>query len=565
METKQDFDTGALNLRWSLALLDGLIEGGLGHLVLSPGSRSTPVVLAARQRKALQLTPILDERSAAFFALGLARARGEPVALLATSGSAPAHWYPAVIEAAHWGLPLVLLSADRPPLLRHSSANQTIDQTRLFGAFVREFHDPGLPQADASSLQMMHLLGRRVALQSCGAQPGPVHLNLPFAEPLVPRAQTLTPEAQCAPSLPVRSAPALLQAHFPPGRGLMVCGPGSAANAQQAQALRACAAQLGLPLLADPLSGVRFTPQDDAAPQSPISRHYDALLRQPEWANRLKPDWILRLGLAPVSKVLGQWLAGVPSWLVSSGGRWCDPDQGARRLIVATPEQLLTMASPRPADPQWLASWQRAEQTLTTFATAYVRHAPWCEAQLIQHLLAVIPANEGVLCANSLPIRQLDTWSYVRHTPLQVFGNRGVSGIDGQLSTLAGLNAAGVPTWGLCGDLSFCHDLSGLLLTTKLQRPLIVINNGGGRIFDYLPQRELADVVRYWRTPVTPDLAALAAPFGFAHQRVNNAATFAAALAAPPRPRLIEVNIDAERSRAMHLDFWHRVATELLL
>ena len=179
-------DIGCLNLRWCAALLDGLAAAGMTTLVLSPGSRSTPVVLAAQRRAELDIVPILDERSAAFFALGVARASGRPVALLATSGSAPAHWYPAVIEASEAGVPLILLSADRPPRLRNWGANQTIDQTRLFGAFVREQHDPGLPQDDAAALKAMRALGLRAGSISVAPNPGPVHLNLPFDEPLLP-------------------------------------------------------------------------------------------------------------------------------------------------------------------------------------------------------------------------------------------------------------------------------------------------------------------------------------------------------------------------------------------
>jgi 2-succinyl-5-enolpyruvyl-6-hydroxy-3-cyclohexene-1-carboxylate synthase len=579
-------DTGCLNLRWALALLDGLIAGGLRRLVLSPGSRSTPVVLAAQRRPAIAITPILDERSAAFFALGLARASGRPVAVLATSGSAPAHWYPAVIEAAHWGLPLVLISADRPPLLRHSGANQTIDQTRLFGAFVREFHDPGLPHGDSEPLKAVRALGWRAATRALGPTAGPVHINLPFAEPLVPAGDC--PEAEqgrevdatdractTAQSARVAAPDALLtplHAPLPRGRGVMVCGPGSAATPEEAQALLGLAARLGLPVLADPLSGLRYAGQAQAGAMVLLVRHYDAMLRNPEAAERLKPDWVLRCGLAPVSKTLGHWLTGVPSWLFMTGARWCDPSHdalGAMQTVMQTRVATRAGALSEPAwsrieDPDWYARWQMAERGVQSLADAQLQNGPWCEAQLIAELLRAIPAGEGLLCANSLPIRQLETWSYQRREALHLFGNRGVSGIDGQVSTLAGLNASGVPTWGLLGDLSFCHDLSGLLLARELKRPLILINNGGGRIFDYLPQRALPEIERYWRTPVTPDLGALVKPFGLSHQRVQDAEGLAAALAASPGACLIEAHIHAEQSREMHLAFWQRVARAAL-
>ncbi|EIC22927.1 2-succinyl-5-enolpyruvyl-6-hydroxy-3-cyclohexene-1-carboxylic-acid synthase [Thiorhodovibrio frisius] len=577
-------DIGCLNLRWSQALLDGLIQGGLRRLVLSPGSRSTPVVLAAQRRSELLLTPILDERSAAFFALGLARASAEPVALLATSGSAPAHWYPAVIEAAHWGLPLLLLSADRPPLLRHTGANQTIDQTRLFGPFVHEFHDPGRPSADASSLKALRNLGLRAALRSQEPTKGPIQINLPFDEPLVPAgdcppweplststqfpARTVTADTAWPSSWPSAGAGDQTSLKLPSGKGLIVCGPASAASAEEANAIVSGAVRLGLPLLADPLSGLRFAHPSDGGTQFFVSRHYDALLRNTDTAALLKPDWVLRLGLACVSKTLGQWLTDVPTWLVTNGERWCDPSHDACGLIQATPKTLAsTLAnlfgtSAPPAD--WWERWRNAEQATRALADRHLQDGPWCEAQLIQQLLQAIPPGEGLLCANSLPIRQLDTWSYPRQQPVWVFGNRGVSGIDGQLSTLAGLNAAGTPTWGLLGDLSFCHDLSGLLLIGELKRPVIVINNGGGRIFDYLPQHGLPEFERYWRTPVTPDLAELARPFGLRHQRVRDSQGFAAALNSTAEACLIEVLIDAEQSRQFHLAFWQAVARTAL-
>ena len=284
-------DLGCINLHWSLALLDGMVAAGLSHLVLSPGARSTPLLIAAQHLEAagrLPLTPILDERSAAFFALGLARAHLRPVALLATSGSAPAHWYPAVIEAAEVGLPLLLLSADRPPRLHGWGANQTIDQTRLFGAFVRESVDAGLPQATAAALKAQFALGRRAALVSCGKRAGPVHLNLPFDEPLVPGADCLAALATER-SIAERSGADRLAAadhlaaerglgapptdvaidarlsHWPGGRGLILCGPGAeprtpvskTSGPNLAPSLWRCADALALPVLVDPLSGLR--------------------------------------------------------------------------------------------------------------------------------------------------------------------------------------------------------------------------------------------------------------------------------------------------------------------
>jgi 2-succinyl-5-enolpyruvyl-6-hydroxy-3-cyclohexene-1-carboxylate synthase len=583
-------DQAELGVRWCLALLDGLLAGGMRHLVLSPGSRSTPVVLAAQRRPGLQLTPILDERSAAFFALGLARASRLPIGLLATSGSAPAHWYPAVIEASESGVPLILLSADRPPELRGWGANQTIDQTRLFGCQVRAFHDPGAPLDAPAALKALRALGRRAAAECLGTDPGPVHINLPLREPLVPRS------ARAPSGVPVGDPPewageattglkVTTPLALPPavlgrlqGRGIIYCGP-DAPRPGFPEALWRCAAALGLPVLADPLSEVRFGPGPGGTGNEAVRiARYKCVARSPA-AEVLRPDWVLRFGRAPISRTVLEWLEGVPTLLVDPAGRWADPSHE-----LAQPRSLHLAADPapfcealaahprQPADPTWLDLWRRAEARAAELAEEHLLEAPWCEAQVIRDLLDRLPAGDGLLCANSLPIRQLETWAGSREAPLRLFANRGASGIDGQLSTLAGINAAGVPTAGLLGDLSFLHDLSGLLLVGRLDRPCVVLNNGGGRIFDYLPQAGLPDFERLWRTPRPLDLGALAGVFGLRHRRVAQAAAWREVLGdelgrglAGGSGGLIEVEVDAEASQSVHLAFRRRLAGENLL
>jgi 2-succinyl-5-enolpyruvyl-6-hydroxy-3-cyclohexene-1-carboxylate synthase len=511
--------------------------------------------------------PILDERSAAFYALGLAHGSGLPVAVLATSGSAPAHWHPAVIEADASGVPLVLLSADRPPRLRGWGANQTIDQTRLFGTAVREYHDPGPPVGEPAAVKAVHALGRRAGSVSRGPRPGPVHLNLPFDEPLVPVGDCPDPPLPALPDLAALAAPHPASVGdaldcWPRGRGLIVCGP-MTASPDLATALWRCAAALDLPVLTDPLSGLRTGP----APAHRITG-YDALLRNPAAAAALRPDWVLRLGRAPVSKTLGQWLAGIPTVLLDPAGGWSDPSHDVIRQITAEPAALLD-ALPGSglitADPQRLAAWIGADRAVRALADEHLAASPWCEGHLIRALLAGMGDGDALLCANSLPIRQFDTWSGPITARIGLFGSRGASGIDGQLSTLAGLDASGTPCWGLLGDLSFCHDLSGLLLAGGLTRPVIVVNNGGGRIFDYLPQHGRPDFERLWRTPVAPEPGALARAFGLNHQRVTDAAGLERALGrsaagSATAPGIVEAVIDAERSRAVHLAYWRRVA-----
>jgi 2-succinyl-5-enolpyruvyl-6-hydroxy-3-cyclohexene-1-carboxylate synthase len=591
MNDNETPDQGCRNVRWALALFDGLVRSGLRRVVLSPGSRSTPLILAAQRHPRIDLTPILDERSAAFFALGLAQASSRPVALVCTSGSALAHWLPAVIEASASGFPLILLSADRPPELRGWGANQTIDQTRLFGGFTREFHDPGPAGAGPAALKAMRALGMRAGLVSLGPRPGPVHINLPFREPLVP-GPSCAPEAEPEPSRAQRAAAEPLVAVVPrtpaarppglatlfEGRGVICCGPMMLSN-EAAAAIWRCAEILDAPVLADPLSGLRFGP----APAHRVTR-YDSLLRNAAAATGLKPDWVLRFGGTPVSKTLLSWLDGVPAILVDASERWNDPghDVCARFAAGAVDFcqwlQALRVGDwpTRGPDSGWTGRWADAEKSLDRLARMFLAQAPWFEGHLIGQLLHRLSTGESLFCANSLPIRQLDTWSGQGETQLRFFGHRGASGIDGQTSTLAGLNAGRTePTQGvtgLLGDLSFIHDLSGLMLMEKLDRPCIVLNNGGGRIFDYLPQRGLAELERLWRTPPSVESHALARAFGLRHRLVDDAIGFEQALdeamdaGARGEPAgLIEVRINADLSLQSHQGFWNDVREQSII
>ena len=566
-------EPACLALRWSRALVDGLVAGGVRRLVLSPGSRSTPLVLAAEQCDELQLIPIVDERSAAFFALGLARADSRPAALLATSGSAPAHWHPAVIEACEWGIPLVLLSADRPPALIGWGTNQTTHQRQLFHDHLRAFHDPGLP--DPKGCGRIHALGRRAAASSRWPNPGPVHINLPFAEPLVPAADCLATPAD--PRLPAITPPApaaatddaLSQATelIARGRGLILCGPMDQPN-DILPPLCTLAHHLGAPVLADPLSGLRF----GSPAELPLVSRYDTLLRHPKLAARLRPDWVLQLGRPPVSRILQEWLAGIPMLAADPHHRWADPGGNWHIPIFADPATLcaqLARAQPVRTDRQWIQPWLRAEQRCTLLTTGHLDRAGWFEGQLIPSLLSLLPAHARLLLGNSLPVRQLDTWSGRHPRALQVFGNRGVSGIDGQVSTLAGIAAqGGGPAFGLIGDLSLLHDLGGLQLARRCPLTLLVVNNGGGRIFDYLPQQGLPGLQAHWRTPTGLEPERMAHAFDIDYHTVTDPSSLEDALNKRParsRSQLLEVVVDAALSQRETEAYWQTIAQDPLL
>jgi len=570
-------DIGLLNLRWAQALCDGFAAAGLRDLVLSPGSRSTPLALAFLRQPLIRCHVVLDERSAAFFALGLAKASGRPAALLCTSGSAPANWFPAVIEADQGATPLILLSADRPPEAQGWGANQTVDQHRLFGEHVRAFHAPGAPLENFSA-DWLHRLAARAVAESGRPLAGPVHLNLPFREPLLPAGEPESwplaarpePIALATPRLlPDAQLIADLARQLSKAPGAIVCGGAgypAAYPASFADALTALAEQLDCPILAEPLSNLRF----GAHARSHLCVRYESFLRHPGFVAAQRPQWLLRFGTFPVTRTLQNWLAAATTAqhiVVSPDPRWPDPLHATSTLLHADPGEVCTAlrdAAPLAATADWRSAFKRAESAASLAAEAF-RHAENFEGALIPALLAALPSGHRLFCGNSMAIRDLDAFSGSGAKPLTLFGNRGASGIDGNVSTAAGI-AVGGPTVALLGDLSCAHDIGGLATLRGLNLVLVVINNGGGGIFEYLPQVALPEFERAWLTPSTIDFSHAAQAWGIAHRRVDTLASFSAALAAALAtggPQLIEVIVDRGQSVAQHRAYWNTVSTKI--
>ncbi len=561
-------DQGLVNLRWAHALVDGLAAAGLRRAVVSPGSRSTPLVLACDRHPRIETRVLLDERSAAFLALGQAKTDGLPTAVIATSGSAPAHWYPALLEASLSHTPLLLLSADRPPEQQAWGANQTLDQQKLFGGHVRAFHQAGLPDDDPALLRQIRLFGVRAVEQSLGPDPGPVHLNLPFREPLVPAAPESHWPAEAGPAFSLLRSEAALppaQVAAMSGRlqghpGLIVCGP-SCPGGDFAEAVTGLARFLDCPLLADPLSGLRFGPWD----RSRLLSRYDSWLRRHDPAELPPAHWILRFGAPPVSKPLLQYLenSGATQILVTPYSDWPDPPHRSTALVRSDPARLcraLSSAVPPASSGASLSGWQRLETEAAPQPIADDGADRPFEGLLIPELLQTLPPDTILFSGNSQPIRQLDSWSGSAAKPLRILGNRGASGIDGNVATLAGIaDAANGPVVGLLGDLTLAHDLGGLAAIGDRPMVLIVLNNGGGGIFGQLPQAGLAGFERYWLTPQGLDLEQAARLFGLSHTQVQRQSAFRPALTqamSSSGPHLLEVIIDRHDSLRRHRTHW---------
>ncbi|HSO06709.1 MAG TPA: 2-succinyl-5-enolpyruvyl-6-hydroxy-3-cyclohexene-1-carboxylic-acid synthase [Pelomicrobium sp.] len=560
-------DTAADNLAWAGHLVDALAAAGVTRAVISPGSRSTPLALAWLRHPGARTWVQVDERAAAFFALGLARGSGAPVALLATSGSAPAHWLPAVIEASQSATPLVLISADRPAELQDCGANQTVDQVKLFGSHARAFHQTGEASRAPERLRQLRWLAARAADEARHPLPGPVHINVPLREPLLPAGEL--------PALPHDATPAVRVSHCPPAPrpqaitelahelagnpGLIVCGP-MAADATFAAAVTDLAAQLGTAVLADPLSNLRFGPHD----RRRVLTRYDAFLRHGfVYEGTLR--WVLRFGAAPTSKPLLQLLErlDVAQTLVTGDGRWRDPVHRATRVLHADAAQTchaLSLAVDRRFEADLLPPLRALEQHAEAAAKALAGVEPLFEAQVIGALVERLPGGARVYAGNSMVIRDLDSFSGSGAQAIEMLGSRGASGIDGNVSTALGIAAAADrPFAALLGDLALFHDLNGLHAARDADALLVVLNNGGGGIFGYLPQSALPEFERGWLTPVGLDIGQAARLFGVEHRRAVTAAELTRALdeLMPARgARLLEAVIDREASLAHHRVYW---------
>lgn len=545
------------NYRWAWALLDGCAAAGVRRVVLSPGSRSTPLALAALRHPCLTAHVSVDERAAAFFALGLAKAEARPVILIATSGSAVANWMPAVVEADMARVPLVLLSADRPPELQDCGANQTMDQIGLFGRHVRSFQQ--LPPAEDDTAWLAGFAARGVALAR-GPLPGPIHWNVPLREPLVPEVvppmETSAHAPQQLPATQHADAEALatLEQLIAGGPGAIVCGPQDLGDAARA-AITTCARRLRVPVFADMLSGLRCGATAD-----------DNVLHHPDSVARSAPaaGWLLRLGGAPVSRAINEWLAGcngAAQVVVSDHPRVADPGSNASHLLHAEPAALCSALSGPAAPDTWLPQFTARDVAARAAAVEACAGEQVFEGSVLRALLHALPAKTPLFLGNSLTVRAADWFAGVTAHPLRLFGNRGVSGIDGNIATACGIATALGPTVAVAGDLAFLHDLNALALGQNCPLVVLLLDNGGGGIFDHLPQAQLPEFEQGWLTPQSLDPAHAARAFALGYTRADTVTDVIAAIRSAlqsPHLHIVHVPIDRAysltRTRTFHTE-----------
>ncbi len=588
-------DYGTWNLALAKAFVTSLADAGVRHACVCPGSRSTPLALALAQHPAIKVWVHIDERSAGFFGLGMARLSKEPVALLCSSGTAAANFLPAVVEAHYSRVPLVVLTADRPPELRDFGAAQTIDQIRLYGSHVKWFLDMPVPVASDDLLRHARAVARRAVATAVAGPAGPVHVNFPFREPLVP-AQPLASNARepepAALSWPARSGQsgvsrgrtipeesvvAELAAELTQiERGLIVCGPHD--DPALAQPVADLAHALGYPILADPLSQVRVGQHD----RTLVIDSYDAFLRDEPAAQLLRPDIVVRVGAIPTSKPLVLFLerfAGCQVMIDEDGG-WRDPLHRVTRVIHADPCltcSALAEAARRQGTVKSAGAWARtwldvAAQTRKAIADQLASDPDVFEGRVFAELAHLLPPGAIVFAGNSMPVRDLDTFFPTRDAPVRFLANRGANGIDGVVSSALGVAAVtSAPVVLVIGDLSFYHDLNGLLAAKRhgVRATVIVLNNDGGGIFSFLPQATYVDAETFetlFGTPAGLNIEAAARLYDASYARPGTWEEFRLAVTAAidaPGLSIIEVRTNRQLNVTQHRAVWAAVAAQL--
>jgi 2-succinyl-5-enolpyruvyl-6-hydroxy-3-cyclohexene-1-carboxylate synthase len=506
---------------FAATFVDELAVQGVEYACVSPGSRSAALAMALQRHPKTNVFVQIDERSGSFFGVGLAKATGRPVVLLSTSGTAAAEFHPAVVEAFHSRTPLIVITADRPPELRDVGANQAIDQQRLFGTAVRWFFDPGPPIEAPNAARLWRRLAARAYAEALN---GPVHLNLPFREPLVPPpGQVPTPIGESPQSMTagrliptsdqIASVASALQNAKRP---LVVAG-----EMRDGARLAAGLNRLGVPLLAEPSSQLRRQ-ESGAAIES-----YEALLRA-GWSLQHGPDLVIRLGGTPTSKVMNAWLAAAaaPTFLIDPDRIWRDEDQVASNVLVCDPQPLVESLPPADVG-AWRDEWVSAGRKATAAIAATLVSTPVYEGHIVRALASKAPDTAQVFVGSSMPIRAADSfWPYAR-AGQTFYGNRGASGIDGLVSTGLGIAAArpSNPTVLLLGDLSVYHDMNGLwsLRRHGIKATIVVCDNNGGGVFNFLPQAQHTDVFEeIFATPLGLDFAQVARLYGLVYSPVTD-------------------------------------------
>lgn len=587
-ETPETFDSLALsnvNSLWGAVTAEVLYRLGMRHAVISPGSRSTPLTFAFSRHPGLKTIPVLDERSASFFALGLAKQTHQPVAVVCTSGTAAANYYPAVVEARMSRAPLIILTADRPPELRECHSGQTIDQLKLYGTYPRWQVELSLPSAQAERLRYLRQTLIHAFERAQYPVPCPVHLNMPFRDPLAPTAGEKLSEAQTgnldqlissvSPPPEVRLRfhgveryEKLFSSHT---QGLIVAGPVQPDNpARYTEAVGNLAAATGWPVFSDALSPLR----NHAVSGMHLISSYDILLRSRKLAAQLRPDAVVSIGPLPTSKVLRAWLERlrVETLVIDPGPENVDAlHRDAVHCRAGIEEFVENLAAARSKPTEYALQWSEAEKAAGRLLDDELKNCAFNFEGKISWLLSQsLPKNTSLFIANSMPVRDAEYFWRPNNRALQPYFNRGANGIDGTLSTALGVAHGGRSAVMLTGDLAFLHDINGLLIKDQFKGHLtiILINNNGGGIFEALPISGFEPPFEeYFATPQNVDFGKQAAAYGLDYKLVDNMEDLSGLLKKLPKSgiRILEIRTDRKKDMPWRRGLFRKIADNIEL
>ena len=559
------------NSVWGCLTIEVLARLGVETIVTSPGARSTPLTLAAARNTRVEALTILDERSAGFFALGIAKCTHKPVVLICTSGTAAANYWPAVVEASMSGTSLIVITADRPPELRNCSSGQTIDQSKIFGNYVRYYAEVSLPEATVNMLSYLRqTLVHSVNLSIIG-NPGPVHLNFPFREPLSVCAENSTPvidvaKLEAISTIITRPCENVviggsidqisLERLTSHSKGVIVVGVNNPdfGNGNFAEAVYTISEKLGWPIITDVLNPLRNRSNKNHL----IITHYHAFLRKQHVTSSLKPTAILQIGTLPTSKTLNSWLKSIDavSFLLTSRPINTDPLHRIATPIYGDVCELSNAIEQQSVDFNWGTAWTEVEKESALMIDSRMNKIrDMFEGKISWLLSRHLPSECSVFLGNSMSVRYAEYLWSAGDKSHKIFCNRGANGIDGTLSTAMGIAHCGKPSVLLIGDLSFLHDTNALLSTKILNGSLsvIVINNNGGGIFEHLPMSQSEPYFEeYFATPQNVNIAQLCEAYGAKYSTISDWQNFISAVSVLPKSGLQILEIKTDRKADLH-------------
>lgn len=572
------------NIVWCELFIQRLVELGVKYACISPGSRSTPLTLAITSNNSVEAFSIVDERSSAFFALGLAKQTKTPVVILTTSGTAVAEIYPAIIEAHYQRVPLIVCTADRPPILRGKGANQTINQHNIYRNHIRLFKDIGLP--DLNKLPYIKAIAEEAIEIALYKNKGPVHLNFPFEKPFEPRSYTDKIDisklekflksssiskkyVRYPSSLPVSLINKLLKKP----KGLILVGYNNYDEEFENYVIQ-FSEKFGYPIYADGASPIRFGKH----PKDNIIDNLSAIVRSKNFLTKLDPEIIIHFGGAPTANVLLEFYKNskAEKILVNEYGDWNDPSLTAKQIIKMNPTaycaNLISKTKNKaPHNCRWLDDYKNLNSISRSLKEFQIEKEKFpFEGRIVNEVLRSLPNKCNLVISNSLPIRDFDFFASCSNKEINIFTNRGASGIDGINSTAIGIaRASKLPTYLLIGDLAFYHDMNGLINSIKYNVPLaiILINNNGGGIFESLPIAEYKEVLQnHFITPLHLDFKKFVNAFGGNYIRVRNWNQFSKELILSSTSTsftVLEIKTDAKQSKLRRQKYWSSVTSQI--